>query len=325
MALYDALDPPAEREQLEVVLLLGDARRKRGDMEGAEQAFARALALAEDGGYLPEVARALHKQGHLRYVQGRREDAQPLLERSLMLRDAFFGPLSAASIRPRLLLSIVLQHRGALPEANVQANLARRSFDESVPAQLRGEVLKQLARVHRTKGEWSEAIASYREARRAWESVAVPDRVELALLDVDVADCLVMQRELLLARELYDRALRLFEVETAPDDHRRAYLLRGRGLLLLEQGEREPGIASLHAALELHTALVRDPMLHAELRWELGRALGPEDAEAPTLVAAAREAFATAGWSARVAELDAWLADPSSRSQRPRSPTTRKQ
>jgi tetratricopeptide (TPR) repeat protein len=292
-------------------------------MAGAQAAFARAYTISEEGGYLPMLARALYKQAHLHYMQGHPDSALPLLERSLALRDAFFGPLAAASIRPRLLLSIVLQIRHALPAAIAQAELARQSFDDGVPAQLRGEVLKQLGRLHRGQQQWREAIASYREARRAWESVPVPNRVEIALLDVDTADCLVMEGEVEAARDLYDDAMYLFEAETAPDDPRRAYPLHARGQLLIQLGERETGIASLRAALELREALARDPSLHAELSWTLGQALGPDLEEAVALATAARETFARIGWAERVAEIDAWLTRPSSPHQRsPRTPTT---
>jgi tetratricopeptide (TPR) repeat protein len=324
--LYDALEPRAEGEQIEALLLLGDSYRKRGDLADARVAYVRAQAIAEEGGYLPPLALSLYKLAHLHYLEGHPEAAEPLLERSLALRDAFFGTLSAASIRSRLLLSVVLQIRNARPAAMAQAELARRSFDDGVPAQLRGEVLKQLGRLHRGQRQWREAIDSYREARRAWESVAVPNRVELALLDVDTADCLVMEGEVEVARELYDDAMRLFEAETAPDDPRRAYPLHARGQLLLHLGEREAGIASLRAALELREALARDPSLHAELSWTLGQALGPDLEEALTLATAARETFARIGWPERVAEIDAWLTRPSSPRQRPsRTPTTGRQ
>jgi len=324
VASYDALEPRAEGEQLAVLMLLGDARRKQRDLEAAEHAIARALALAEAGGHLPQVALALYKHAHLHYLQGRHAIAEPLLERSLALRDAFFGPLAAVSIRPRLLLSIELQLRGAVPQAIEQAELARQSFDDGVPAQLRGEVHKQLGRLHRTGGQWKAAIASYREARHVWESVAVPNRVELVLLDSDIADCLVFEGDLQAARELYDGVLRVFDVEAAPDDPRRAHPLLGRGQLLVRLGERDAGIANLRAALELEEALARDPSLHAELRWQLGRALGRDDEEAVELVTAAREGFAAAGWADPIAEIDAWLAETSS-PQRPRTPTTGKQ
>jgi eukaryotic-like serine/threonine-protein kinase len=315
VTLYAKLDPPAEAEQLEALILLGDARRRHGDMVGAEEAFARAVALAQQEGHLPVVARVLYKQGHLHYVQGRLAAALPLIERAVALRDLFYGPRAAASIRSRLLLSIILQVQGALPQAIAQAALARESLDDRVPAQLRGEVHKQLARLHRAHERWSDAIASYREARSAWQAVPVPDRVELAKLDNDIADCLVLAGEPHTARALYDGVLAVLAVETPPDDPLRAYPLLGRGQLLLAQGEREAGIASLRAALALAPKREEDPTLYAELRWVLGRALRPATGEAPqalgeavALVRDAREVLAEAGQTKRVAEIDAWLA-----------------
>jgi tetratricopeptide (TPR) repeat protein len=264
------------------------------------------------------AAGALYKQAHLHYLQGRHEAALPLVERSLALRDAFYGPRAAASIRMRLLLSVILQLQGALPQAIEQAGLARQSFDDRVPAQLRGEVLTQLGRLHRAQGRCSDAIESFREARRAWEAVRVPNRVELAMLDGNIADCLVIAGEHGAAGALYDGVLQLLALETPADDPRRAYPLLGRGRLLLLRGERAAGIADLRAALELRAALAQDPALSAELCWVLGRALRAEGAgseaiaEAVALARSARDGFAKARKVEQVAEIDAWLADASS-------------
>jgi tetratricopeptide (TPR) repeat protein len=215
------------------------------------------------------------------------------------------------------MLALIHQLQGELPRAIEQATLAQQSLDERVPAQLRGEVLKQVARLQRVQGQLDAAIASYRQAREAWQAVPAPNQVELALLDGDIADCLVLKGERDAAQPLYDDAIQRLSLDTSPDDHRRAYPLLGRGRLLLARGEREAGIASLRAALALEPSLTQDPAVLAELRWELGRALRsatePTDpgatAEAVALVERARETFAAAKQAERVAEIDAWLAE----------------
>jgi tetratricopeptide (TPR) repeat protein len=143
-----------------------------------------------------------------------------------------------------------------------------------VPLQLHGEVHELVAGLHRQQQRWDDALASYGSARKAWLSLPAPDRVKLALLDSNVADCIFAKGELDAARKLYDEALVVLSVHTPADDPRRGYPLLGRGRLLLAQGQRAVGIADLQNALALRRVDELDASLATELQDALDRELG---------------------------------------------------
>lgn len=312
--IYEGLEPKIDAEHVEALILLGACHRQRKDGDAAEQALSRARELAEAGGNLPLLALVQFRWGHLHYAQGDLEGAREHLQGALATYASFYPTSNAASLRPRLLLAQVLRLQGELPRALEHALLARDSLDDQVPPSIRGELAQLLGSLHQAQGEWDEAIARYREARAAWEDEPGSSRVELAMLDSNTADCLAAKGDATTALALYEHALAVLALDTKPDDPRRAYPLFGRGVVLSSMGEREAGVASLRGVLALQAALEQDPSLNAELRWELGRALrlhahasDESSREAGTLVREARVAFAGAGFTERVAEIDAWL------------------
>ncbi len=314
VALYEELEPRTDIELIEVLFLLGEAQLRRGQTAVALAAAERARALAQDRGHLPLLAFALHRRGLLAYTGGDLDDARAQLEAALAVYDSFDRKRTAASVRTQLLLAHVLRFQGDLERAFSEASSTHASLDERVPAAIRGEAANLLGALHQGKGDLDQAIALYREARIAWASASVPDRVELGMLDSNTADCFLAKGSSAAALALYDDALAMLAVETPNDDPRRAYPLFGRGRALLGLGDHVGGIVSLRAALALPTALAQDPSLSTELRWTLGRALrpdastsGPHAREAGALVREARANFAGAGFDARAAELDAWL------------------
>jgi tetratricopeptide (TPR) repeat protein len=274
VSLYEQLDPRVDREHFEALLVLGRASRRRGDAERAQVAFEAARKLAEDGGRPPLIAEALFVLGHLAYTQGRFEAAERLLERSLLQREAFHGADSSASVRPRQLLAAILRQRGRAPQAVEQASLAAQMLNEQVPPKLHGEVHELLGGLYRQLGQWDDALASYRNARTAWLSLPAPDRITLALLDSNMADCMLAKRELDAARKLYDEVLLVLSIHVPADDPRRAYPLLGRGRLLLGQGERDAGIADLRRAQALPGVRELDASLATALQDELDSAVG---------------------------------------------------
>jgi hypothetical protein len=79
-------------------------------------------------------------------------------------------------------------------------------------------------------------------------------------------------------------------------------------------GEHERAVSDLRVAAEIDQEHPSDPVLGAELRWALGRALRPAPGagaaatrEAAVLARAARQAFVEHRVTDRVQEIDAWL------------------
>lgn len=93
LALYEQYFPDDPRETAQVVALLGRMYAARGDDEGAEASFKRAL-----GDYratIPDHRETAHVAGSLGQLyleQGRVEEARPLLEESYRIYEAALGP-----------------------------------------------------------------------------------------------------------------------------------------------------------------------------------------------------------------------------------------
>ncbi|MCX4247343.1 serine/threonine-protein kinase [Paraliomyxa miuraensis] len=313
LALYDAIEEPLPDERLEVLLQLGDAQRGRKDPEAALAAYEQADALAVRAERIAWRVEVRYKLAKLHYVQGRLGEARVILEGSLGDHEKFWGPRSVVSARTRVLLATILLQQGDMAEALEMAKTAHECLDERSPSQIRGDVAMLLGNLHRAHGRWDEAASYYRETRAAWESSPSPDRVELAMLDGNIADCLVAQGKHDDAAPLYEQTLRILELDTPPDDIRRAYPLLGLGELSLATGEPQRAVPPLREVLALGEVLARDPALAATARWALARALTPVDTgarpshEAVSLACRSQQAFAGAGVAEVVAQIDTWL------------------
>ncbi len=311
---YETLDPPRRDEHIAALVVLGDTLRRQRDMPGAQKTFERARTLAEQAGRIPLRTRIDYKLGHLQYMQGQLDRAREYVELSLSEQLAFYGPHEIASIRTRHLLAQIYRLQGQEDEAFEHASAARLSLNDRVPASIQGEVNNLLAGVYRGRTQWDLAIDRYREARLAWASVPNANRTRLALIDSNIADCLLAKGQLDAAGALYDGALAVLEIVTTPEDPQRAYPLLGRGQLLLRRGQIEAAVTDLRRVLALPQALQSDPSLAATARWTLGQALraNPRPSaeathEAVALALEARAAFAGAGIAESVTEIDAWL------------------
>ncbi len=307
---YDALQPPAIDEQLTALLLLGNVQRRRREFDDARATFERAGTLAERSGRQPYRARVQYKLGHLHYVQGQFDEALVHLDASLANLSKFFGARSVAVIRTHHILSQIHRLQGSVATALEHATAAHDSIDDRVPLKMKGEIANTLASLHRSAGQWDLAIDHYGKARAAWSSMPSPDRALLAMLDSNVADCLVVKGDVDAAGRLYDEALVMLDMVVAPDDRRRAYPLLGRGELMLANDEPAAAIEDLRRVLEHRSAVERDPSLAARARWALARALrsgGESGREASNLAHQARAAFAGANVVETVAQIDAWL------------------
>ena len=313
VALYEGLSTPEPGERVEALLLRGSVLRQLGDMTGSRHSYQAALDLARQENLLPMLGRVEYRLAYLDYAQGELDPAETRLRASLQDYEAYFGAITPASVRTHLLLAQILRMQGSTDDALEQASIAERSADERTSAQLRGELANLRGSLHRALDQWDEALEAYREARVAWQTVRSPDRVYMAMLDSNIADCMVHKGDLAAAAPLYDGSVAILEVETSSDHPARAYPLLGRARLALAQGQPEIAVPLLRRVLGQQAAIDRDPSLKASAQWALSRALRPNDeasdeatAEAVELALKARAAFVEARID-HAAEVDAWL------------------
>ncbi|WP_266215879.1 protein kinase domain-containing protein [Paraliomyxa miuraensis] len=313
--MHETLEQRGDTAHAEALMTLGEIYIQRNELDRAHETFEQVRRMSDESGNLPQLAISLQDLAYLEYAGGRFPEARTLVETALATYATFDRAGDKAMLRPRLLLAQIHRMEGKLDAAVEQALLVQRDVDEHVSPQIRGEAANLLGALYQTREDPARALVHYREAREAYEGVRAPNRVDLAMIDSNMADCLAASGEHALALTLYDQSLAVLTVDTAPDDPRRAYPLFGRGKVRLELGERAAGIADLRKVLALTSALEQDPSLGAGLRWTLGQALRVEGAapseedsrEAGRLVRQARDAYAGAGFTEFVADLDAWL------------------
>ncbi|HSS48564.1 MAG TPA: hypothetical protein VLX28_06435 [Thermoanaerobaculia bacterium] len=168
---------------------LGDARRRAGDLKGAEEALATAAkALAEDADAL-DRAELLELQACLLAEQEQLDDAECLLGRALVL----YRTLGERHLEGRvLILAAAVRYRrgdaGAAGETigRLREGLAR--FDDDREPALAASAFHRLARLLAEAGHNEEVGAALGRARALYERLAdTPNLVRLRILEGTLA------------------------------------------------------------------------------------------------------------------------------------------
>jgi tetratricopeptide (TPR) repeat protein len=214
----------------------GGAAAMRGDREGAERAFARAIELH------PEIPEAHYNLGLVLQESGRAEDAMARYRAAIALRAAF--PEAHNNLG-----NLLLAH-GRLEEASGEYTLALR-YNPNL-AQARDNLARALDRRGTelaAQGEWERAEACYRQALQARPGVAGTHN--------NLGHVLQQRDDPAGAAAEYARALAL--------DPRYADAIANTGLLLEEQGKRDEAMEHYRRALAVDAR-------HARAAYNLGLA-----------------------------------------------------
>lgn len=190
---------------------LGEIRLRRGDMDGAEAAFARAHEL----GRVPQPGLAL-----LRLAQGRVESAAGLIEQALADEplDVARAELLAARVEIALAAQDVETARSAAAEL---AAIAARFGTVALAA----SVASAEARIQLAAGDVAAVVETIRRAQRLWHDAGVPyeaARARLVLADAQLAlgDPESAALELRAAHQTFER------LGAVPDDRQVVAALR---------------------------------------------------------------------------------------------------
>lgn len=190
---------------------LGEIRLRRGDMDGADAAFARAHEL----GRVPQPGLAL-----LRLAQGRVESAAGLIEQALADEplDVARAELLAARVEIALAAQDVETARSAAAEL---AAIAARFGTVALAA----SVASAEARIQLAAGDVAAVVETIRRAQRLWHDAGVPyeaARARLVLADAQLAlgDPESAALELRAAHQTFER------LGAVPDDRQVVAALR---------------------------------------------------------------------------------------------------
>ncbi len=286
--LYRSLGSSAVTELSYGLILMGQAHAELEHDDDAQRALGEAMALAQAEALFPMMVMAGDHLAHLHFWNGRYEQAEVVGRRTLELAQHSYGERSAATIAKLLLLADLAEIRGDIPSARDLLQRARASIAPHVPARRRAQVHHQAGHFERGQGELDAALEAYRLARAAWADVPSPQPLQLANLDVNIGDCLMILGEFDSARQTYQQVLATLELHASSEEPLWVFASLGLGHVLVEQGEVERGIHHLRRAWTLgqrHDP--QEPSLVAVLQSELGTALLRSEFSKPEHIAEA--------------------------------------
>jgi serine/threonine protein kinase/tetratricopeptide (TPR) repeat protein len=306
---------------------LGALHSSRGEHDVAYSHYERALALAEAefGLEHPRISGLLNNLGEVRRRQGRHAEARALLLRSLDLKQRTLGPTHPS-------VAMILNNLGDVELALGALDAARDDFERALAIRTAalgpkhpklGNTLLSLGSLSAKRGDYDAARRYYERAGAIWEAALGDKHPNLAYVYINLGDTDFAQGRLDDALATYARALAIVEASLGAKHALAAYPLTGMGRVHLLRHQPRRALPLLERAVELHAGGTEDPVLRADARFALARALadsGDPGPRAATLALEARDAYAQGADEAdKRAEVDAWLGRHASAAARPDS------
>jgi tetratricopeptide (TPR) repeat protein/predicted Ser/Thr protein kinase len=296
---------------------IGVLHMVEGDYDTARDWFLRAHAARE--GLLrpdaPQIVDHYHNLGNLALAQGDFRGTVEHSDRALAIVDA-----NGSKGGPQELLALLLRSQGLT--ALHRFDEARTDLDRAlvVSAELHGPrhaqgfgyaVWAAVARLERELGNLDEGREAITRAVALSREVLGEDNPDLGQLLHEQAAIELRAGNLDLATELVDDALRRTEAGFGADHPLTAAFLRWRGSIDLAQSDLPEARERLERAVEILERRHGDAQELARGRFDLARCLSPADrARARRLAEQARERLAADAATEEIAQIDAWLADP---------------
>ena len=303
----DLLEDAHGQEDVRVAsawVALGHHALRAQDPDAARPLFERARVVVRGafGSMHPRTAAILHALGEVSLMEGNLDQAAVDLEQALAVRRLYPDPAPRAETM--VMRSFVEMARGDLEAA--EDTLVTVSGLSGLPAELRGHVAVELARLALRRGDVASAL---RGARASRALVTGSGRIEQAQrwgLDAIIADALLHQGDVGDAEHLVRDTVAALEAAGTDAPWRLAEPLTIRGEVLLAKGMPARALGDLERALSLRPAL--DAYGTARTEFALARALSAVDP------ASARARELARGASARLdvreplyAEIQSWL------------------
>jgi tetratricopeptide (TPR) repeat protein/predicted Ser/Thr protein kinase len=301
---------------------LGVLSKSEGKYEQARGYGERALAIWERalGPEHPDVAYALANLGALFEAEGKHEEARTRYERALVIWERALGPEHPNVAFPLNGLGGVAMAAGELEQARGYYERALAIKEKSLGSD-HPEVaytLNNLGLVMRAEGKPAAARGYLERALAVWEKALGPEHPDVANSLDNLGSLAVQEGKHAEAHGCFERALSIREKALIADHPDAAASLTGLGQALLGQGKPADARAHLERALSIRTANEVHPVLLAETRFALARALwaasvdaGPDRTRAHELAEQARDGFVDAGkvGARQLGEMQSWLAE----------------
>jgi tetratricopeptide (TPR) repeat protein len=194
---------------------LAELLKNKGDYDGAEPLYRRALAITEKvlGAEHPSTANSLNNLALLLSNKGDYDRAEPLSRRALAIRELLLGaqhPLTAISLNN---LALLLLNKGDYDGAEPLYRRALTIFEQGVGAEhpLMAGSLINLASLLSNKGDYDGAEPLFRRALAIYEQVLDAQHPDMANLLHNLAHLLQNKGDYDGAEPLYRTSLKIVE------------------------------------------------------------------------------------------------------------------
>jgi tetratricopeptide (TPR) repeat protein len=307
---------PAHTEVASALEAIAMTVRYQGHLEEALAYSKRSLALREKnlGLYHPLVSKSLTTIGLTLEGRGEFVEARKFHERALAITEKAYGPEHSNTAIALMNLANTVGDVGTIDEAIALYTraLAIQEKQFGVGHVKTANILQNIGATLTQVGRFQDALAYFERALAITEKAKGPSYVELCLPLSNLGSTLVHLKRFDEAEERFQRALELAR-KTHGDKHPYiADALVGIAQIHIERHQALKAIPLLEEALTMRMTLEEDPLLIAEARFELGRALwdaGKDKLRSVDLIKEAQKSYSSSGnrQTTNTAEVDTWL------------------
>ena len=232
MALAAKKAPRNPARTVAMLMRLADLRSKRGDLTGAQAAWAQALPLQTTLAGQDKRAADFVALARIHRGLGQPADARAALDRAV-------AAAVAAGDVPALVLSTSRDQMARRQEANAKVS-----------------AWQGIGRLERDEGRLPEAEAAFRRAVAMSEAMDGPGNADLPPMQVDLADVLRDRGQWAAADAVYAAALAVMDQTVGGTAPRLPQALDGLARVRWAQGQRADAEALLRRAIELHALYI---------------------------------------------------------------------
>jgi len=249
------LEPP-HPETASLLHVRGDILFAMGEIHGAQESYAEALAMAEQtlGAAHPVVARYLRRVAHTESVFGDLARARSLRERALAVGEAGFAPCHPDLPAFRNDLALSLWNDGDYVAAR---RLYQRALDQNERCLGQGHsltttIVHNLGLLTADMGDRAEAERLQDRAVRDWSASMGADHPYVAMALDALAEAVEAQGRLADTRRLYERAMAIRTSALGPGHSDVAWTLASLERIKAKSGDPDGALHDLTAALAMH-------------------------------------------------------------------------
>jgi tetratricopeptide (TPR) repeat protein len=301
---------------------IGQTLQEQGEIEDAIAHQRRALAIYEQALGLghPQTGASRSNLGMMLMEQGDFEGAVEQLRQALTIYEGALGPRHPNVGAAWANLGETLRQQDRLDDALDALRHAHVVFEQALgPAHPdTAKTLAAIGSVLLRKGELEAALEHQQRALASFEDVLGPRHPQVATLLHNIGVVSLQQGDTEQALEHFRRALAINEAALGADHPGIVPMLAAVADVELSQHELPAARAHAERMLSIEEAGGGAPASLAAARWLVARTSWPDPAQrarARALAQQARDAYATLGEDHRdrLAEIDAWLAEPGRR------------